>query len=171
MLYTCTCILIRTYWGDRTWNDMEMWNVHSPHIARLLFINKTSIQPILKSNSTSFMFNNIFCEVKGKKVIHWGEAGWGNGGTIQIASWKCNFGIDLDIQAITTLLAVYWFFICWFLLFIHFSIFQPSPEKWRFPALKSLLLPQFSTYRHRTGFILKRKQVRITNYLGLPMNW
>ena len=33
--------------------------------------NKTSIQPILKSNSTSFMFNNIFCEM-GKKVIHWG---------------------------------------------------------------------------------------------------
>ena len=24
--------------------------------------NRTSIQPILKSNSTSFMFNNIFCE-------------------------------------------------------------------------------------------------------------
>ena len=33
--------------------------------------NKTSIQPILKSNSTSFMFKNIFCEMKGKKVIHW----------------------------------------------------------------------------------------------------
>ena len=32
--------------------------------------NKTSIQPILKSNSTSFKFNNIFCEMKGKKVIH-----------------------------------------------------------------------------------------------------
>ena len=25
--------------------------------------NKSSIQPILKSNSTSFMFNNIFCEM------------------------------------------------------------------------------------------------------------
>ena len=25
--------------------------------------NKTSIQPILKSNFTSFMFNNIFCEI------------------------------------------------------------------------------------------------------------
>ena len=32
--------------------------------------NKTSIQPIIKSNSTSFMFNNSFCEMKGKKVIH-----------------------------------------------------------------------------------------------------
>ena len=38
--------------------------------------NKTSIQPILKSNSTSFMFH-IFSELKGKKVIHW-EGAWGN---------------------------------------------------------------------------------------------
>ena len=34
--------------------------------------NKTSIQCILKSNSISFMFNNIFCEMKGKKVMHFG---------------------------------------------------------------------------------------------------
>ena len=44
--------------------------------------NKTSIQPILKSNSTYFMFNNILCEMKGKKVIHWegreGPVGMGN---------------------------------------------------------------------------------------------
>ena len=39
--------------------------------------NKTCIQHILKSNSTSFMFNNIFCEMKFKKVIHWGGE-WGN---------------------------------------------------------------------------------------------
>ena len=39
--------------------------------------NKTSIQPILKSNSTSFMFNNIFYEMKGKKVIHRGLGGMG----------------------------------------------------------------------------------------------
>ena len=32
--------------------------------------NKTSIQPILKSNSTSFIFNNNFCEVNIKKVIY-----------------------------------------------------------------------------------------------------
>ena len=38
--------------------------------------NKTCIQPILKSNSTSFMFNNIYCEMNIKKVIQWGE--WGN---------------------------------------------------------------------------------------------
>ena len=77
--------------------------------------NNTSIQPILKSNSKSFMFNNIFCEVKGKKVIQWG----GLGGTVLITSWKCNFSIYLDIQvyylgiqAITTLYAFYWLFMC-----------------------------------------------------------
>ena len=31
--------------------------------------NKMSIQPILKQNSTSFMLNKKFCEMKGKKVI------------------------------------------------------------------------------------------------------
>ena len=41
--------------------------------------NKTGIQPILKLNSTSFMFNNIFCEINIKKVIHWGGLWeWGN---------------------------------------------------------------------------------------------
>ena len=58
--------------------------------------NKTSIQPVLKLNSTSFMFNNIFCEMKGKKVIHYGGPG-GIGGTILISSWKCYYSIYLDI--------------------------------------------------------------------------
>ena len=68
------------------------------------------MQPILKSKSTSFMFNKNFCEMNGKKVIHW--AG-GNGEAVQIASWKCNFSIYLDIQvyyldikSITTLLGL-----------------------------------------------------------------
>ena len=43
------------------------------------------------------MFNKKKFEMKGKKVIYSGGA-WGNGGTIQIASWKCNFSIYLDIQ-------------------------------------------------------------------------
>ena len=59
------------------------------------------------------MFNNIFCEIKGKQAID-GEGGVrGNGGTVEIASWKCNLGIYLDIQvyyfdiqAITTLLCL-----------------------------------------------------------------
>ena len=51
-----------------------------------LILNKTNIQPILKSNSTSFMF---FCEMNIKKIIHWG-GGVGNGGTVLISSWKCN---------------------------------------------------------------------------------
>ena len=44
------------------------------------------------------MFINIFCEVKGKKVIHWGGGVWGNVGTVLITSWKCNFSIYLDIK-------------------------------------------------------------------------
>ena len=43
------------------------------------------------------------------------------------------------------------------------------PEKSCFQWLQSLLLPQFSTYWHRTGFIVQRKQVRIPNYLGIPI--
>ena len=39
--------------------------------------NKTSIHPILKLNFTYFMINNIFCEIKGKKVIYWGGGKWG----------------------------------------------------------------------------------------------
>ena len=48
------------------------------YISRLLFHkngNKKSIRPIPKSNSTSFIFNNIFCEMNIKKVIHWGVRG------------------------------------------------------------------------------------------------
>ena len=60
--------------------------------------NNTSIQPILKLNSTSFMFNDIFCEMNGKKVIHWGGVAGRNGGTVLITSRKCNFSIYLDIQ-------------------------------------------------------------------------
>ena len=39
--------------------------------------NGNKIQPIIKSNSTSFMFNKKICEIKGKKVIHQGGE-WGN---------------------------------------------------------------------------------------------
>ena len=115
-------------------------NFKNPKFGHNTFIihtneNKTGLQLILKSNSTSSMFNNIFCEMKGKKVIHWGGIG-GNLGTIPIASWKCNLGICLDIQvyyldiqAITTLYAFYWFFMCWFLLYINFSTLQPRSWK------------------------------------------
>ena len=50
-------------------------NFKNPKFVHNTFIihknGKTNIQPIIKSNSTSFMFNNIFCEMKGEKVIHW----------------------------------------------------------------------------------------------------
>ena len=61
----------------------------------------------------------------------------------------------------------------WYVI-INFSIVHPiKPCSWKvmFPVTSSLLLPQFSTYRHWTGFIVKRKQVRITNYLGIPINF
>ena len=43
------------------------------------------------------MFNIIFCEMDIKEVIHSQKPG-GNGGTVLISSWKCNYGIYLDIQ-------------------------------------------------------------------------
>ena len=89
----------------------------NPKFANCTFIihkngNKASIQPILKLNSTSFMFNNIIYEMNIRKVIHWGGA-CENRGTVLISSWKCNFSIYLhieayylDIQAISTLLCL-----------------------------------------------------------------
>ena len=119
------------------------------------------------------MFNNIFCEI-GKKVIHWG------GGTVLISSWKCNFSIYLDIkvyyldiQAITT-------FLC---LPLVLYVLIPSIHSFFYLTTALLKSDIFGTqkptpptvcnqhYRHRTGFIVKRKQVRITNNLGLPPNW
>ena len=41
--------------------------------------NKTSKQSSKKSNSTSFMLNKKFCEMKGKKVIHQGGGPGGMG--------------------------------------------------------------------------------------------
>ena len=45
------------------------------HVYYSKNVNKTSIQPILKSNSTSFMFNNIFCEITIKKLSTGGGLG------------------------------------------------------------------------------------------------
>ena len=110
---------------------IKISKIQNLYKARLLFIKngyKTSIQPILKSNSTSFMFNKNICEVKGKKVIHC----WWNGGPVLISSWRCNFSIYLDIQvyyldiqAITTLLCLILLLMCCFLLLIKFSMLLP----------------------------------------------
>ena len=92
------------------------WKLKNLKFVNCTFIiykngNKTSIQPILKLNSTSFMFNNFFCEMKGKKVIHWG--GLRECGNCPNFVLKCNFSIYmhiqvyyLDIKAITTLLSL-----------------------------------------------------------------
>ena len=86
------------------------------------------------------MFNNIFCETKSKKVTHWGGPG-GNGGPVLISSWRCNFSIYLDIQAITTLYAFYWLYMCCFLLFSHFSTLQPLSWKVTFSKTKKIIEP------------------------------
>ena len=142
--------------------------------------NNTSIQPILKLNYPSFMFNNIFCEINTKKVIHLEGGGRGNGGTVLMSFWKCNHSIYLDIQVYYLDIHTFMPSIGSWCVIINFSIIQVIfrfssrhlPEKWHFRSLQSLLLPQFSTYRHRTGFIVKRKQVvRIQNYLRIPINF
>ena len=142
------------------------------YITRLLFV-KTGIIQVYnpKSNSTSFMFNNIFCETKSKKVIHWWGPG-GNWGPVLISSWRCNFSIYVDIQeyyldikAITTLLCLILLSMCWLLLFIHFSTLQLLSWKVRFTALKRIRIPEFWTYKDGTRFILKRNEVSIRKYL------
>ena len=91
--------------------NKKIWKFKNPKFVNYaLIIHKKGNKTCLKSNSTSFMFN-IFCEMKGKKVIHWEGAG-GNMGTVPITFWKCNISIYLDIQAITTLCAFYWLFMC-----------------------------------------------------------
>ena len=59
--------------------------IQNPKFINCTFIihkngNKTSMQTILKSKTTYFMFNKNFCEMKGKKVIHWvgGLEEWGS---------------------------------------------------------------------------------------------
>ena len=55
--------------------------------------NNTSIQPILNSNSTSCIFNNIFCEIKGKKDIYWeGGGSWGELGN------RPNYVLEVKFQ-------------------------------------------------------------------------
>ena len=106
--------------------------------------------------------------MKGKKVIHWRG---GNGGPILISSWKCNFSIYLDIQvyyldiqAIITLLRLILVLCVVSFYSFNFLCYNKSPVKWRVPALKSIRLPEFWTYKDGTRFILKRNEVSIDNY-------
>ena len=83
----------------------------------------------------------------------------GNGETVIITSWKCNYSIYLDIQAISTILC---------LLFIHFSIIQPLSRKVTFSGTQKPTPP--TVFNLQAGFIVKRKQVRMLEYLGTPLN-
>ena len=140
------------------------------YIARLLFI-KTEIRQVY--NPFKNWILHLLCSII--FFVSWRvknlSTGWGGGGGIGELSWNCNFNIYLDIQvyyldiqAITTLLCLYWFHMCCFLLFIQIVCYNRSPEKWRVPTLKSLRLPEFWTYKDGTRFILKRNKVSIQKF-------
>ena len=81
-----------------------------------------------------------------KLSIWWGPGG--NEGPVLISSWRCNFSIYLDIQvyyldiqAITTLYAFNWLYMCSFLLFSYFSTLQPLSWKVTFSGTKKLIEP------------------------------
>ena len=122
--------------------------------------NKTSIQPIL------YRILHLLCSIRffvrwiSKSYPHW-EGGLPrvNEEAVLISSWKCNYIIYLDIQAISTLL-------CFLLIpFFYNTCYKNcSPEKLRFRSLQSLFLPEFWTYKDGTRFILKRNKVSIENY-------
>ena len=75
---------------------LKIKKLKNPKFINCMFIickngNKTIIlQPILKSNATSFIFNNIFCEIKSKMLSTGGGRGrgWSNVGTLLISSWE-----------------------------------------------------------------------------------
>ena len=51
----------------------------------------------------------------------------------------------------------------------NFLLYDHSPEKLRFPALKRLLLPKFWTNKDGIRFILKRNEVSIKNDIDIPI--
>ena len=76
------------------WLILKIQKFKNPEIVNYTFIihkngNKTSIQHILKLNSTSFVLNNFVLNR---------EEGGRKGGSVLISSWKCNYSIYLDIQ-------------------------------------------------------------------------
>ena len=58
--------------------------------------------------------------------------GEGNGGTVLISSWECNYSIYLDIQAIANLLCLpfYWFLMCNYTCFYNTCSHKP-PLLWK----------------------------------------
>ena len=107
-----------------------------------------------------------------KKVIGWG--GQWKWGTLPNFLFEVELQVYTNIQSISTLVCLLFdangFVMCNYYFFYNTCCKIRTLGKWRFWSLQSLLLPQFSTYRHRTRFIVKRKQVRINKYLGIPRN-
>ena len=116
---------------------------HLKKIVNCTFIiHKTSIQPIRKSNSTSFMINNIFCEMNIKNVTHWGVGGWGKWGTVIISPWKCNYQYLLQFSTfpylISTLVCILlnnnWLLMCNYKFFYNTCLYKPLSWKVMFPV-------------------------------------
>ena len=83
-----------------------------------------------------FYVNNIFCEMKGKKVIQWGGGleGMGEPSSFHLGS------------------VIFYSF--------NFLCYNSSPEKERFSTQK-IFLSEFWTYKDGTRFNLKRNEVSI----------
>ena len=135
---------------------------------------KSGIQPILKSNSTSFWGNNCFPGMNAKKVtsvlktLAPGDAGgkWRNH-LISSLKWNIVGGAYILVEIV--------FRFCWLHIIVRDACPSlPSlrcPENWRFWSLRSLLLAQFSTHKHPTMFITKRKEVGTEKYPDTPIQW
>ena len=96
---------------------------------------------------------------------------WGN---LPNFLFEVEFQVYTNIQAISTLVCLLFddngFVMCNYSIFYNTCYKNCAAEKWCLWLLQTLLLPQFLTYRHRTGFIMKRKQVRMPNWLLIPIN-
>ena len=98
---------------------------------------------------------------------------WGN---LPNFLFVVEFQVYTNIPSVSTLVWLLFddngFVMCNYSFFYYTCYRNRAPEKWRFRSLQSLLLPQFSTYRYRTGFIVKRKQgCSIGEELGVPLLW
>ena len=126
---------------------------------------KISIQPILKSYSTSFMIYNFFSGMNIKIVNH--VYFWG-GEVVE-------FPVFTNIQSISTLVCLQLdyngFLMCNYSIFYNTCWINHSPTNCRFQPLKSFHRSQFSKYRDPTMFIVKRKKVRIHTYLYTSIDW
>ena len=133
--------------------------------------NSTSTQLILKSNFTSFKFYNICFQMNDKKL----PGGFGKWRTLSIFFFEVELQVYTHIQAISTLECFLFddngLVMCKYSILFNRCLNKQRSWKWPFRTLKSFHRSQFWTYRLRTGFIAKRKKVRIWLYLCTLIHW